>query len=133
VAKMAKPKKEKWPYKHIKPDTVAALRSKTDDLLLKDYLFENKAIKVISKSQKDDSTLTDLKKQVKKHRDADTTLQKKKDELKELRESIDEEISEIVEDKKALEGGYREQKAEHKELIKAIEGILESRKINRPS
>ena len=128
-----KPKKDKFPYKFIRPDQLDELKRKTDENLLKDHLFESRAILIVNKQKKDDATLKDLKDQVKKHRDADEDLKKAKEQVKQAREACDEEIKETIEDKKALESGYREQAGTHKELVKAIQIILEDRKINRPS
>jgi hypothetical protein len=132
---MAKPKKEKFPYKELKIEEFNELRAKADGDLLKDHLFESKAIQVIAKKQKDDKDLQDLRRQLKEHREGDDDLVKAKSAVIEAREACDDDkdIKPVIEEKKAKESGYRGDKVIHRERVKAIQFILEGRKMSRPS
>lgn len=122
-----KQKKEKFPYKIIRPEHVDELRTKTTDELLKEYLSQNKKIQIVSKQKKDDSKLKEIKSRIKEHRNNSTELQDAKESLKELKQEVDEEIRDDLEDKKALEGGYRDEIRGFKETIDAIQSIIEKR------
>jgi hypothetical protein len=122
-----KSKKEKFPYKIIRPEHVDELRTKSTDELLKEYLAQNKKIQIVNKQKKDDSKLKEIKDRIKEHRGNSTELQEAKESLSELRETVDEEIRDDLEDKKALEGGYRDEIRGFKETIHAIQSIIEKR------
>lgn len=124
---MAKQKKEKWLYKLLRPEEVDALRAKPTEELLKEHLAQTKMVQAVAKLKKDDSQLNEIKKRVKDHREASDDLKKAKEAIKEVREAVDSEIEEDIEDKKALEGGYRDQQKGHKETLHAIQSIIDKR------
>lgn len=123
-----KTKKEKFPYKVLRPEQVEELNSKQNEELMSDYLAQVKHVQVIKKMKKEDSKLQELKKTIKEHRDSSQELKDAKEEVKTVRESVDSEIEDEINDKKALEGGYRDQAKEHIETMHAIQTILERRK-----
>jgi hypothetical protein len=128
-----KEKKERFPYKHLTLDDFNALKAKSDEDLLKDHLFESKAIQIISKQAKENKDLKDLRRKIKEHRDASDDLVKAKAEVVKAREEADAEIEDIIVEKKKLDKDYRDDKIPHKEKVKAVQYILEGRKMNRPS
>ena len=122
-----KMKKEKSQYKFLRPEQVTDLRGKTSEDLLKEFLSQLKHVQAIKKMRKEDGTLKDLKKLIKEHRENSQELKDAKEEVKRVREEIDSEIEEELEDKKALEGGYRDQMKEHQEMMHAIQQIVDRR------
>jgi hypothetical protein len=122
-----KQKKEKFPYKIIRPEQVDELRTKPTEELHKEYFEQNKKAQIVKRQKRDDAKLKELKDAVKKHRDSSQELKDAKDELKAVRESVDAEIEEDILDKKALEGGYRDEIKGFNEMAHAIQNILDKR------
>ena len=126
-------KKEKFPYKYLRPEQLDELRDMKTGDLLKEHVKEGKNMRAIKKMQKEDSTLIDLDRQIKDHRlDSLTDELKKeiqgiKDRLKEIKEEIDSEIQEELADRKELKKGYRDQFKAHQERDEVILTILEKR------
>jgi predicted transcriptional regulator len=122
-----KQKKEKFPYKIIRPEQVDELRSKSTDELLKEYLLQNKKIQIVLKQKKDDSKLKEIAGRIKDHRNSSAELTEAKEDLKDLKSEVDDEIRDDIEDKKSLEGGYRDEIRGFKETIHAIQSIIDRR------
>ncbi len=126
-------KKEKFPYKYLRPEQLEEIREMKTSDLLKEHVKEGKNMRAIKKMQKEDSTLIDLDKQIKEHRqdaltdDLKKEIQTMKDRMKEIKAEIDEEILELLEDRKELKKGYRDQFKAHQERDEVILTVLEKR------
>lgn len=126
---MARKQKKEKTYKFLTGDQIEALHKKSDEELLREHLSETKAIKSLARQKKEDPTLSQLKKEIKEHRDKNTPdrVKELREEIKEIKKEVDEEIPEIIEDKKALEKGYNENIAIHRERADAIQKIIDDR------
>ena len=122
-----KEKKTKFPYKIIRPEQVEELQSKSTEELLKEYLAQNKKAQLVKRQKRDDGKLNEIKGRVKKHRENSQDLKDAKDELKAVRETVDAEIEDDILDKKALEGGYRDEIKGFNEMAHAIQNIIDKR------
>ena len=71
--------------------------------------------------------MKEIKERVRQHREGSEELKTAKESLKEVRENVDEEIRDDLEDKKALEGGYRDELRGFKEMQHAIQSLIERR------
>lgn len=122
-----KQKKVKFMYKIIRPEQVDELKAKSTEELLKDYLEQNKKVQIVKKQKKDDEKLKGMRDRIKKHRDASVELKEAKENSKDVSDEVNEEIIEDVEDKKALDGGYRDEIKGFNEMAHAIQSIIDKR------
>jgi len=122
-----KQKKVKFMYKIIRPEQVDELKAKSTEELLKDYLEQNKKVQIVKKQKKDDEKLKGMRDRIKKHRDASVELKEAKENSKDVSDVVNEEIIEDVEDKKALDGGYRDEIKGFNEMAHAIQSIIDKR------
>lgn len=120
-------KKPKFKYKIIRPEQVDELRGKSNTELLAEFLSQSKKLSSLKKQKKEDRSLVELTKEIKEHRDSAEELVEAKSNLKKIRETTDSEIEDEILDKKSLEGGYRDEAKGYKELMDAIQQILEER------
>jgi len=126
---MAK-KKEVFPYKYLRPHQVEEIREMKMDELIKEHIKENKNIKVLKKQKKEHDEIIDLSKQIKKHREnhelADK-IKEMKNEIKELRKTIDLEIEDVLLDKKELVGGFNDSIKSHQERMDVVFKFIDER------
>lgn len=124
-----KPKKEKSPYKYLRPEEVEDLEKASTAELLKMHMTESKNHQAARRQKREDSTLKDLNDQIKKHRDDNMPEEVKtlRLRIKELKDEVDEEISEIIEDKKALNKGFNDTIKAFGEKVDVILRILAKR------
>jgi hypothetical protein len=122
-----KQKKEKFMYKILRPEQVRELQSKPTEELLKDYLDQSRKVQIVKRQKKEDEKLKGMRDRIKKHRDSSTELQEAKQNVKDVRESVDEDIMDDIEDKKALEGGYRDEIKGFNEMAHAIQSVIDRR------
>ena len=129
---MAKKKKKKWPYKYVRPEQVEDLNKESNDELLLKAHKQQKEVAAYEKQKKDDTTLKDLRAQIKEHKEGHehrARISELLEEKKMLEAEINEEIIEVIEDKKALEGGHRDSIKSSKEMLKIITTILSNRQV----
>ena len=126
-------KKEKFPYKFLRVEELNELRKLSTEKLFREQLKENKDLKALKRQKKDDPIISDLDKQIKEHREKATTDEHKrellelKDRVKEIKAEIDQDIQELLEDRKAEKKGWNDALKPHKEKIEAILKIIEER------
>ena len=127
---MAKKKKAKWPYKFVRKDQVDELhRESTQDLLVKSHKQQKETAALI-KQKKENHAIQDLKDQIKDHtsmHENNEEISKLAAQIKDLRDEVKEEIADIIEDKKALDGGFNDSIKASKEMQKVITKILSGR------
>lgn len=127
---MAKQKKEKFPYKFLRPDQLDELRALNNQELISEHLKENKNIKALRRQKKDDHQITDLKKQIDEHRQGHEDqgeVKNLQEEIKELRKNIDLEIADVIADKKDLTKGWTDTIKAHQERADVIFKLLDDR------
>lgn len=127
---MAKKKKEKFPYKFLRPDQLDELRNMSNDELVKEHLKENKNIKTLKKQKKDDHQIEQLKKEIKEHREEHEDMAKVKElqaEIKDIKKGIDLEIEDTLLDKKELSRGWSDTIKAHQERADVIFKLLDER------
>lgn len=104
MAKISKKKQEAVPYEFIQE-----VNKLSKDEIVKRFLLEENDIKAMKKVKREDEQISELASQIK---DKEELL---KEEIEVLTEKIkairaeDEELVELKENKKALEGGYRDE------------------------
>lgn len=129
---MAK-KKNKSKLKYLRPEQVEELRKMTtDELLLKSHK-QQKAVEGQIKAKKEHAGLESLKAQIKDHKERSDDMEKVKklrSEANELAKEVLAEIEETVENKKALEGGFRDDINREKEMLKIITKLISERPTN---
>jgi len=103
--------------------------------LLKEYLVQNKAIRVVQQRKREDTELNSLKKEIKHHRDTSAD-QKTQDEitqlkarLKEIKLEIDEGIKDLLDQMKQRNLDFKEDMSYAKEKLKLIQMLLDKRNI----
>lgn len=129
---MARKKKKKFPYKYLRPEQLEELNSQSNDELLLESHKQQKEVSAYEKLKKDDTTLSDLKKQISEHKknhDNRKRLTELANEKKELEDEIKSEIEDVILDKKELEGGHNDNIKASKERLKAITKILSDRQV----
>ena len=88
--------------------------------LVKRFVREENNILTVQKQKKDDGTLKDIREQIKELGYSNQEeIDEFADKLKELK-AVDEECAELVEQKKALERGYREELKGRKAVRKYV-------------
>lgn len=128
-----KKKSQKSENKFLRTEEVEELRKMSSQDLLKNYLKENKALRIKNRKHKEDSEIKDLKEQIKKHRE--TTVPEKtlkeiaelKARLKEIKDEVDEGIQDLKAELKELNKDHNNDKGASKEKIKLIQSILDGR------
>jgi len=104
MAKKSKKKQAAVPYEFIQE-----VNKMTKDEIVKRFIQEENDLKAMKKVKKEDEQISDLALQIK---DKEEIIKDKIDALKEKMKAIreeDEEFVELKENKKALEGGYRDE------------------------
>ena len=127
---MAKKKREKFPYKFIRPDQLEDLQRMSNDELIKEHLKESKNIKVLKKQRKDDPQITALTKEIKDHREGHEDMQSVKEmqaEIKEIKKTIDLEIVDTITDRRELSKGWSDTIKAHQERSDVIFKLLDDR------
>ena len=116
-------------YKYLRPEEVEELERASTAELLKMHMAESKNHQAARRQKKEDQTLKSLGEQIKKHREENTPEEVKtlKLRIKELKEEVDEDISEILEDKKALNKGFNDTIKAFGEKVDVILKILAKR------
>lgn len=128
-----KKKEKKSEYKFLRTEEVESLRKLNSQELLKEYLKENKALRIKNKKHKEDSEIKDVKEQIKKHRETTVPEKTQKEvaelklRLKEIKDEIDEGIEDLKHELKELNKDHNNDKGSSKEKIKIIQTILDSR------
>lgn len=107
---MAKKKKQVTvPY-----ELIQEVNKMTKDQIVKRFIQEENDLKAMKKIQKKDVQLSDLASQIK---DKEINIKDEIDALKEKIKAVreeDEDLVELKENKKALEGGYRDERKQRK-------------------
>lgn len=126
---MAKKEKKKFPYKFIRPEELEEMEKMTTPELLKLNVKENQNLTAAKRQKKDDPSLSSLSSQIKKHREENMPDEVKvlQDRIKELKAEVDEEISELIEDKKALTKGFNDTIKSFAERVDVVLKILGKR------
>lgn len=127
---MARKKKEKFPYKFLRPDQLEELQRMSNEELIKEHLRENKNLKALKKQKKDDHQIADLAKQIKKHREEHESQEEVKEmqiEIKEIKKTIDLEIADLLSDKKDLTKGWNDSIKAHQERADVIFKLIDDR------
>lgn len=130
---MAKQQKNKSNLKYMTPAEVEELNKQPTSELLKGYLTQQKALRDIAKRKSQDTDLKLLKEQIKKHREESPDnktleeMKKLKDRLREIKQEIDAEIPELLQELKDKNADYREDQGYPKEKAKIIQRIIDSR------
>ena len=109
MARKSKKKQAAVPYEFIQE-----VNSMSKDQIVKRFIQEENDIKAMKKIQKEDVQLSDLVAQIKnKERDIKDDIDVLKEKIKAVREE-DEDLVELKQNKKALEGGYRDERKQRK-------------------
>lgn len=101
-------KKQRNKYKQLTEDRIRELRGMTEKDLHSAFIKAKKNEKAAKKIKKDDEDLNQLTSKIKTHRDENMPKKVKElqDEIKDIKDSVDEEIKDELEDKKALSKGH---------------------------
>ena len=109
MARKSKKKQAAVPYEFIQE-----VNSMSKDQIVKRFIQEENDIKAMKKIQKEDVQLSDLVSQIKdKERDIKDDIDVLKEKIKAVREE-DEDLVELKQNKKALEGGYRDERKQRR-------------------
>ena len=109
MARKSKKKQATVPYEFIQE-----VNRMSKDQIVKRYIQEENDIKAMKKIQKEDVQLSDLVSQIKdKERDIKDDIDVLKEKIKAVREE-DEDLVELKQNKKALEGGYRDERKQRR-------------------
>jgi vacuolar-type H+-ATPase subunit I/STV1 len=109
MARKSKKKQATVPYEFIQE-----VNSMSKDQIVKRFIQEENDIKAMKKIQKEDVQLSDLVSQIKdKERDIKDDIDVLKEKIRAVREE-DEDLVELKQNKKALEGGYRDERKQRK-------------------
>jgi vacuolar-type H+-ATPase subunit I/STV1 len=109
MARKSKKKQAAVPYEFIQE-----VNSMSKDQIVKRFIQEENDIKAMKKIQKEDAQLSDLVSQIKdKGRDIKDDIDVLKEKIKAIQEE-DEDLVELKQNKKALEGGYRDERKQRK-------------------
>jgi len=109
MARKSKKKQATVPYEFIQE-----VNRMSKDQIVKRFIQEENDIKAMKKIQKEDVQLSDLVSQIKdKERDIKDDIDVLKEKIKAVREE-DEDLVELKQNKKALEGGYRDERKQRR-------------------
>jgi vacuolar-type H+-ATPase subunit I/STV1 len=109
MARKSKKKQAAVPYEFIQE-----VNSMSKDQIVKRFIQEENDIKAMKKIQREDVQLSDLVSQIKdKGRDIKDDIDVLKEKIKAIQEE-DEDLVELKQNKKALEGGYRDERKQRK-------------------
>ena len=127
--KFKKKEGEKSKYKFLRPEEIQELEKLSLNELVSEYTRNNTNLKAIKKAKKDDFHLEELKVSIKKYREnhLPDEVQQLKNQIKELKAEVDENIKDELEEKKDIEGGYRDSIKSHNEKIDVILGLMDKR------
>jgi hypothetical protein len=105
----------------------------TPELLISEYLKDNKSLKFLVQERKDDTNLTQLKQDIKKHRETHLPdkIKQLKLEIKEIKDEVDDEIRDLLDEKKDVEGGYRDSINSYKEKINLILNLIDKKTVKK--
>jgi hypothetical protein len=109
MARKSKKKQAAVPYEFIHE-----VNNMTKDQIVKRFIQEEDDLKALKRVQKEDEQLSDLSSQIK---DKEWSIKDRIDDLREKMKTVrdeDEDLVELRENKKALEGGYREERKRRK-------------------
>jgi predicted RND superfamily exporter protein len=127
-------REEKFPYHFATIEDVQKYQGMNEDALLKEFLSNTKKVQITKRQRRDDPQLKELKDAIKKHYDLSEDLQTAKQDVKDARdaakavkEKLDDEINDDVEQKQAKEGLYKDKVKHFSENLKIIQQILEGR------
>jgi hypothetical protein len=128
---MAKQSKSK--YKYLRPEQIEEFSNMTPELLISEYLKDNKSLKFLVQERKDDTNLTQLKQDIKKHRETHLPdkIKQLKLEIKEIKDEVDDEIRDLLDEKKDVEGGYRDSINSYKEKINLILNLIDKKTVKK--
>lgn len=129
---MKKQKKIKKAYTYLTEDDIKKVNDMTTQDLFKEFMSQTRALRKIDKLKKEDSTIADLKKQIKEHRaNFDPAvlaeLAELKRQIKEIKIQMDEDIQEQLEGLKEKNRDYKEDKGYAKEKAALVQKVLDSR------
>lgn len=127
---MAKKKKDKFPYKFIRPDQLEDIQRMSNDELIKEHLKENKFMRSLKKQRKEDPQILDLTKQIKEHRENHEDqgeIKRMQEEIKEMKKTMDVEIADVISDRRDLNKGWSDTIKAHQERADVIFKILDDR------
>lgn len=131
---MAK-KQKKINNKYMTVEEVESVKAMSNQELLKEFLVQNKALRIIKKKKKDDSEIKSLKEEIKKHRETSVSektlneLKKLKEQIKEIKTEIDKGIEDLLESLKEKNKDFREDMGYTKERLKLVQFLLDSREV----
>ena len=109
MARKSKKKQATVPYEFIQE-----VNRMSKDQIVKRFIQEENDIKAMKKIQKEDVQLSDLVSQIKdKERDIKDDIDVLREKIKAVQE-IDEDLVELKQNKKALEGGYRDERKQRR-------------------
>lgn len=109
MAKKSKKKQATVPYEFIQE-----VNKMTKDQIVKRFIQEENDLKAMKKIQKEDEKLSDLASQIRdKEMDLKDEIDALKEKIKAVREE-DDDLVELKENKKALVGGYRDERKQRR-------------------
>ena len=127
-------KEEPFSYKFATFEDFQKYQGMNDDALLREFLGNSKKVQITKRQRKDDPQIKEFKDAIKKHYDSSEDLQNAKkdvqdarDEAKKVKEKLDLEIDDDIEQKKAKEGLYKDKVKHFSENLDIIQKILDSR------
>lgn len=127
---MARKKKEKFPYKFLRPDQLEELQRMTTDDLIAEHLRENKNLRAAKRQKKDDHQIAAWKKQIDEHRaehEDQVEVKELQNQVKELKKNIDLEIADVLADKRDLTKGWNDTIKAHQERADVIFKLIDDR------
>lgn len=124
-----KEKKKKFPYKFIRPEELEEMERMTTADLLKLHVKENQNLAASRRQKKENMDLVSLTGQIKKFREENMPKEVKilQDQIKQMKAEVDEEISELIEDKKALTKGFNDTIKAFAERVDVVLKLLAQR------
>lgn len=119
-------KKDKYPYKFLPQVTFEEYKALGKMALIEEIKSQHGNWEVSVKMKKESLELKSIKTEIKEFKDGHEPegLKELMDEIKALREKRDEEIEDLLEDKKALEGGFNDAINARKEAVEVLLTLL---------
>lgn len=108
---MTKKVQKKWKYKFLTEEQFEEYKEMSKDEIIENLKTRLTYLDNGKREKKFSEELKNLRSQIKEHRDnweGNDQIEDLQDEIKSLKEKRDREIEDVIEDKIALEGGYKD-------------------------
>lgn len=124
-----KEKKKKFPYKFIRPEELEEMERMSTAELLKLHVKENQNLAASKRQKRENMEIVTLAGQIKKHREENMPAEVKmlQEQIKEMKAEVDEDIQELIEDKKALTKGFNDTIKSFAERVEVVLKLLAQR------